>query len=572
MLYLKDIHKHLPTGVQILVFADDIYIYYAAKSFDRVIAKLQDALITIQAWCTEWKMAISPSKSATINFSNKRLSPTIQLTIFNERIPQVNSIKILGIHYTANISFLCHFQYLKKKCLIKINALRCISSTQWGSRTYHLIQIVNAAIRSILEYGSPILFSAPKSHLRVIETIYNSSLRSATGLQRWTLIHILHKEAGTTSISLRLVLAAKKFYLRHCSLGSHSPINRLLHKFHFTRLKKKPHLFLKFQDIFNQKGISKFNFIPFNIPVFLTDLPNLCLFVHDLPFQTTKNPNEILPLYQETLQTLWKDLVILATDASKSSPNTGIAAINSRNNMSYISQIHPINSVFTREVLAIWLAVTKFTTEYLDYVILSDSKSAITALISATHKSPHSILLLQNKIVSASAKVKSITIARTLARVDISPNETADKLAKHATNAPRAIPFISPEDLSYSAVFDSNRELSNLWINSKYHKRFPFVHPVNKTSVNQLPNRKYDILISLLRSNTIQLNEIYAKIGLVDSPLCDHCQHPESAIHLLFECKKFDIRDKHCVRQSEFSHSPSTVFLVMTNMIIFSKT
>ncbi|GBM26168.1 hypothetical protein AVEN_85124-1 [Araneus ventricosus] len=125
-------------------------------------------------------------------------------------------------------------------------------------------------------------------------------------------------------------------------------------------------------------------------------------------------------------------MIILASDASKSTNATAIAAVNFSTKVIFKGSIHNINSVFTGEGLALALAISKFTCEFQDYMILTDSKSNLSALSNINFHSPKITLFLARVIAHALSICKSLQLVYTPAHVGIYENECADTIAKNA--------------------------------------------------------------------------------------------------------------------------------------------
>lgn len=114
MFYLNDIYKVIPKGCDLIIYADDILLFGSDPNFDTLISNLQQALENIENWCKKWKFNIKAEKSSIIDFSGKRNKTTTNLKIFDNRIPQKNSIKFLGVIFSENLTFNQHFLEIKK--------------------------------------------------------------------------------------------------------------------------------------------------------------------------------------------------------------------------------------------------------------------------------------------------------------------------------------------------------------------------------------------------------------------------------------------------------------------------
>jgi len=106
------------------------------------------------------------------------------LTIANNIISQVNSIKVLGLTFQSRHSWLPRIKDTKTKCIHGLNNLKIFSHPSHGCQRKILLPLYTSIIRSILDYGSPIYGLAPTSHLKFPDPIHNSTPRIATGAFR----------------------------------------------------------------------------------------------------------------------------------------------------------------------------------------------------------------------------------------------------------------------------------------------------------------------------------------------------------------------------------------------------
>ncbi|GFW68089.1 putative RNA-directed DNA polymerase from transposon BS [Trichonephila clavipes] len=105
------------------------------------------------------------------------------------------SEKILGIIFDPNITWKNHINYLRQKGFKYLNAIKALSSPKIGTRSDHLLNIINAPIRSIFDYGSQLFSFSSNSNRQKLELIYNSALRLALGLPRNTPLDLLRTES-----------------------------------------------------------------------------------------------------------------------------------------------------------------------------------------------------------------------------------------------------------------------------------------------------------------------------------------------------------------------------------------
>ncbi|GFU21231.1 kinectin [Trichonephila clavipes] len=118
-------------------------------------------------------------------------------------IPEVKSLKILGIIFDPNITWKNHINYLRQKGFKYLNAIKALSSPKIGTRSDHLLNIINAAIHSIFDYGSQLFSFSSNRNRQKLEPVYNAALLLALGLPRNTPLDLLRSESMNGSINNR---------------------------------------------------------------------------------------------------------------------------------------------------------------------------------------------------------------------------------------------------------------------------------------------------------------------------------------------------------------------------------
>ncbi|GBM16836.1 hypothetical protein AVEN_9415-1 [Araneus ventricosus] len=169
-------------------------------------------------------------------------------------------------------------------------------------------------------------------------------------------------------------------------------------------------------------------------------------------FQDKAQPTSMIKaLFEETISEEFQDYFIIATDASKSQFYTSI--VGTSNLRSFSFRIHPINSIFTAEALAICQAIDDLSVPDSNLLILTDSFSVLQALKNLTIKSPKVILRLTHKILMrVKLNKKNIALIWTPGHSSITWNERADSLTKNVTESDLYIEWIAMEDFVHTIV------------------------------------------------------------------------------------------------------------------------
>jgi len=115
-----------------------------------------------------------------------------------------NVIKILGITFDKRCSWTHHINTLKNSISPRLNIIKMLFHTSWGSKTHVLSTIYKSLILSKFDYGSLIWTTAHKLILKRLDTIHNLGLRMSIGAYRSSRIPSIHNLACTHPLDIRL--------------------------------------------------------------------------------------------------------------------------------------------------------------------------------------------------------------------------------------------------------------------------------------------------------------------------------------------------------------------------------
>ena len=90
----------------------------------------------------------------------RKAQKEIPIYLNNKAIPQVNSIKYLGIIFDHKLTFKEHIQHMAEKCTKLIFSLSKSAKLNWGFDHKALKTIYVGGIPPILTYGVPVWSSA----------------------------------------------------------------------------------------------------------------------------------------------------------------------------------------------------------------------------------------------------------------------------------------------------------------------------------------------------------------------------------------------------------------------------
>ncbi|GBN62141.1 hypothetical protein AVEN_74381-1 [Araneus ventricosus] len=359
------------------------------------------------------------------------------------------------------------------------------------------------------------------------------ALRVALGLPKWTPNIVLMKIAGQEVLSEKIKRLAAQFFIRQLANGTQSPIYDQNCKSSIKLIKKDEVLIA---NLFADLDTSTDHIITF--PDTLSSRNNFCeIHFSDFSFQNKAHPVFLIKdLFEEAVSKEFYDYHIIATDASKSHSFTSIADIS--NLQSFVYRIHPINSIFTAEALAICQALDELSVTDKNLLLLTDSYSVLQALKCLTIKSPKVIHRLAGKIFVRKNFNQKICLVWTPGHSLIHWNEKADLLAKTVTESHPFIEWIASEDIISHFQTISLQKTNHSFQNSNYQESIGDI-PTLLTLTPWLKNRREDIIIARLLTRMIITPALLHRFGLHNNPCCQICNCDNNIEHIILFCSKY---------------------------------
>ncbi|KAG0442488.1 hypothetical protein HPB47_015680 [Ixodes persulcatus] len=160
-------------GLQHSIYADDITLWVTGGSDGYIEEVLQEAIRVVEEYAAPRGLACSPQKSELLLLRPKRggkEKSNIELFAQGHRIPQVESIRVLGLRIQADGKNMEMIQALKGTTYQVARLIARISNRNYGRKESNLMRLVQAFVMSRLAYVVPFmrLGVADKSKLKCI--------------------------------------------------------------------------------------------------------------------------------------------------------------------------------------------------------------------------------------------------------------------------------------------------------------------------------------------------------------------------------------------------------------------
>ncbi|GFV40994.1 probable RNA-directed DNA polymerase from transposon BS [Trichonephila clavipes] len=159
--------------------------------------------------------------------------------IANSQIKKVDLPTYLGVTLDPELRFSKHIEQTTNKALGKLNILRKLCGTSWGSRPQTLKSTFCTVIRPVLEYATPIWTPASISVKRKLDSVQHRAAKIIIGAVSSTNNEKNEQECGLPPLESRRKPATIKFTNKLRSYGLDHISRRVFDKWkHSTRLKR----------------------------------------------------------------------------------------------------------------------------------------------------------------------------------------------------------------------------------------------------------------------------------------------------------------------------------------------
>lgn len=154
MLFLLAINDiAIPEGIEYSIFADDVAIWKEGSNVKQLQKDFNNALRSIVTWSDQWGFKVSPAKTQVMLFTNKNVEAVVK--VWEVNVKKSKSVKFLGMWFDKRLTWRDHVQFLREKCLKRLNVMRCLSGIKQGVNKETLVMLYKTFIRSCIDLWEP---------------------------------------------------------------------------------------------------------------------------------------------------------------------------------------------------------------------------------------------------------------------------------------------------------------------------------------------------------------------------------------------------------------------------------
>jgi len=536
---INSIVKYIKDNTMCSLYVDDFLIAYRSKHMTTIERQLQLNLNNLQRWSQENGFKFSKSKTVCIHFCHlRRLHPDPTLFIDKTPIKVVDQHKFLGVIFDSKLSFIPHITALKTKCSKSLNILKVVSKLKWGGDTTILLRLYRAITRSRLDYGSIVYGSARPSYLKSLNTIHHQGLRLSLGAFRTSPIESLYILANETSLTLRRIKLSLQYRAKLAACPLNPTYLPVMHPALSRLYESKPNsirpLGLRIQSYCISTQIEKHQITEIEVPdlpPWILKTPKIIMKLAELKKKET-NTLEYLSAFNE-IRSQHLNHKFLYTDGSRMLHRTAFAVTSKKTNY-YNERIPDTSSIFTAELTAIYTA-TKIAidSDTDNFIICSDSKSALQALVN--HSFKHPLVLNTITLLSKLNHEKNITYCWIPSHIGIKGNETADYFAKQALNkdiTEYPVPYTDFKEPINDFITKSWQIQWDSCENNKLHTITPTVRKISHLTTT---SRRDETVFHRILIGHSRITHSYL-LTADQAPICPNCSNYLTIKHILNEC------------------------------------
>lgn len=197
MTFKQTLYNDLPAQaaepVKAIVYADDWSFLVSCKSIEEGEELMQETILDVHSVM----MHICKLRP------RKRPHPNTVITVDGEEFNISQTHKILGVTFDSRHTWQPNFNRIKLKVNGRINLLRILAGTAYGSDQDTLLRIHQAMILPVIEYGSVAYSSGNKTTLKQLNPIHHEGMRTALGAFRSSALEYLENESGLEDLERR---------------------------------------------------------------------------------------------------------------------------------------------------------------------------------------------------------------------------------------------------------------------------------------------------------------------------------------------------------------------------------
>lgn len=549
-IMLHDVPKH--PDVKTIIYADDITISCSSKDINTARRTMQTYLNSFTKWLNLWKFKVNPAKCSSQVFSKARTVPNINVRISNQTIADTQCQRVLGVVFDApKLTFYPHVEYLKEICKGRLNVIKALSSTHWGSSRQALRRVYISYIRSRIEYGCVIFNEFPKKYIQKLNVLQNSALRCILGARMTSPITSLEIEAYIMPLDLRFKYLFIKWYIKTLYGPQPRNLNEIAHEVSLlprstTNMSGYAQRARSIMDSLQMPCV-KGEHTALICPVPPTTDMNQYVSTEVREEGDQGRPEVAVVEFRDMLESRYRGYTEIYTDGSKlNTQDTAAGMFIPHLEFTATWKLNPNHTVLGAELFAI-LKATEFIRTYLlgnnqKFVILTDSKASLYLIKNAYNPKYRTVVFaIQENILLS----RCISLQWVRGHFGVYGNEIADRAANLGhENSRSAISRLCFEEMMINLNCNMRHLWQRVWKDKVIHLNVGKFTSDLFESPEYRPwlicgTRRIDCIVSRLRIGHIGVGSHLHRFNMREHSMCLDCETEDTVYHFLMECDNY---------------------------------
>ena len=157
LLFIADINEYVPTGCNLMKYADDILVYILGRDNCNLA---QDIAAGVEKWCQVNKMRLNEGKCKVLYIPDNNIDTALPLVKLSDKpLEIVESYKYLGIDINDKLDWSQHWERIRKRIGPVPYLLKQLKLD--GFKEEILVTVYRSHLLSHIGYSAPALLSAP---------------------------------------------------------------------------------------------------------------------------------------------------------------------------------------------------------------------------------------------------------------------------------------------------------------------------------------------------------------------------------------------------------------------------
>lgn len=223
-IYTSQIRQNITHKIKVVMYTDDIALYYANKNLAKIVRTLNTASSEMVRYLIQLNLKPFVNKTKVCYFSSRN---KILVKMNDSALEVVNRYTYLGFHMSYNLNWKWHINIMKGRTVKALNIMKLIAGIGWGSHQNNMILAYKSLMRPYLDWGCVFFDSSSDSTKCILDRVQFAALRIALSMMGTTPINILLDLANETPLQERRQYLKQKFIARILASEKH-PLKKII--------------------------------------------------------------------------------------------------------------------------------------------------------------------------------------------------------------------------------------------------------------------------------------------------------------------------------------------------------